>query len=403
MRYSFYFVVLSLLFISCHEKGHLEKINFKSEYKFSNDIETQVEKDTVPWKHQISAGEYASKGDYRNALRHWDLAVGTGEPNYEQHLSDSINTIHDRVHAKDYIIQKAKAHQIVIINEAHHSSHHRFFTRTLLQELFNNGYRYLGLEALGNGKYIDSLLNERNYPIQQTGWYIKEPQFGNLTREALKIGYILFPYETTTNANGKQREIDQATNIQQFIQQHQNEKILIHCGFDHALEGRHNAWEKAMAGRLQEFTGLDPLTINQVVYSEKSDSKFNHPLQKTIAPTGPTVLIDKNNEPFRFTRGNAWTDIAVFHSNTHYELNRPHWLFTNQNQKVHIELTGVDLYYPLMVMAFEAGEDINQAVPVDLYEVSDSENKCALGLKKGDYNIVITDGIESYKYQKSIN
>jgi hypothetical protein len=37
------------------------------------------------------------------------------------------------------------------------------------------------------------------------------------------------------------------------------------------------SWEKAMAGRLKEKTGIDPFTIDQVAYSEKGERKFLSP------------------------------------------------------------------------------------------------------------------------------
>jgi hypothetical protein len=44
-----------------------------------------------------------------------------------------------------------------------------------------------------------------------------------------------------------------------------------------------------------------------------------------------------------------------------------------------------------MVMAFEEKEDINNAVPVDLVEIPDPNDDCYLVLKKGKYQIVITN------------
>jgi len=154
----------------------------------------------------------------------------------------------------------------------------------------------LGLEALSNEEHLDSLQKIRKYPVQKTGYYITDPQFGNLVREAIEIGYTVFPYETNSGeANGKPREIDQARNIQKVIEARPSEKYLIYCGFDHALEGTHDYWERAMAGRLKEFTGIDPLTINQVLYSEKSNSKFNHPLLKALDIKVSTIILDKDN------------------------------------------------------------------------------------------------------------
>jgi hypothetical protein len=328
--------------------------------------------------------------------------MGTKEQNYTQHQIDSINQMYSRVKATDYIVEQSKKNQIIIINEAHHNSHHRTFTKSLLQHLYDNGYKNLGLEALTNNDSLNLALNKRKYPTQETGYYIRDPQFGNLVREALEIGYKLFAYEQTSGANGKPREIEQAKNIQKFMAQHPNEKVLIHCGFDHALEGEHKAWEKAMAGRLTEYTGINPLTINQVIYSEKSKPQYNHPLLKAFEIKESSVILDNDNNPLKYKRRNAWTDIAVFHPNTKYVDDRPDWLFKNDNKNIAIPLNNISLEFPVMILAFKKGEDINFAIPLDLTEVKQQTQSCNLGLSKGSYTIVVTNGKESIKFEHKV-
>ena len=380
----------------------VEKIDFKTEYKFSSEIEDKVEKDTVPWKHQFSASDYSTKGDYKNALIQWDLAMGTREKSYSKTQIDSINQKYIKIKAIDYIIEQSKKNEVVIINEAHHNSFHRVFTKSLLQKLYDNGYKNLGLEALGNGEYIDSTLNDRKYPILKTGHYIKDPQFGNLVREALEIGYELFAYENMGKGSGKPREIEQAKNIEKVINSKPNEKFLIHCGFDHALEGAHKYWGKAMAGRLTEYTRINPLTINQVLYSEKSKPEYNHPLLKALDIKESSIIIDKDNNPLKYERGEAYNDIAVFHPNTIYIDNRPNWLFKNDNKNVSILLDDIQIEFPVMVLAFKKGENIKLAVPVDITEVKNKTENCNLGLKKGNYNIIVTNGEESVKFEQNV-
>ncbi len=395
--------IILIGFSSCKEsKRVIEKIDFETEYKSSSEIKDRIAKDTVSWKYQLSASDYATKGDYKNALIQWDLAMETREKNFSETQVDSINLKYTKVNATDYIIEQAKKNQVVIINEAHHNSFHRVFTKSLLQKLFENGYKNLGLEALGNGEYLDSTLNSRKYPILKTGHYIKDPQFGNLVRDALEIGYNLFAYENMSKGNGKPREIEQAKNIKKVIDSKPNEKILIHCGFDHALEGTHKSWEKAMAGRLAEYTGINPLIINQIVYSEKSKPEFNHPLLKALNIKESSVVIDKDNNPLKYERGGAWTDIAVFHPNTEYLDSRPNWLFENGNENISITLTNIQIEFPVMVLAFKKGEDINLAVPIDITEVENKTENCNLGLKKGTYEIVITNGKQSIKFEQKV-
>lgn len=403
MKNTFYIFAIIILFTSCkEEKRVIEKINFEPEYMFSSEIENKVEKDTVPWKYQISASNYALKGDYKNALIQWDLAMGTREKNFSKSQIDSINQKYSKIKASEYIIEKAKENQVIIINEAHHNSFHRVFTKSLLQKLFENGYKNLGLEALKNNDSLISALNQRKYPIQKTGLCIKDPQFGNLVRDALEIGYILFAYENMGKGSGKPREIEQAKNIENVINSKPNEKFLIHCGYDHALEGNHSSWEKAMAGRLTEYTNINPLTINQVVYSEKSKPEYNHPLLKALDIKESSVIIDKDNKPLSYERGKAWTDIAVLHPNTKYIDDRPNWLFENGNKNVSISLTDIQIEFPIMVLAFKKGEDINLAVPIDITEVESKKDNCNLGLKKGVYEILVTNEKQSFKFEQKV-
>lgn len=407
--YSKIFVKLCLVcvvfigFWSCSEAPKkIETINFSTDYKFNAQILEKLEKDTLAWKYQISASDYATKGDYKNALLQWDLAMRGREQNYTKAQIDSLQALYSTVNAKNYIIAEAAKNQVVIINEAHHNSLHRAFTKSLLKDLYDLGYRYLGLEALGNGKDLDNGLNTRKYPIQKTGFYTKDPQFGDLIRVALEHGFTVFPYEQTGNANGKLREIAQAKNIQKIIENDPKAKFLIHCGFDHALEGTHRSWEKTMAGRLKEYTGIDPLTINQVMYSERGNLKYNHPMLKAFDIKESSILVDNNNQPFKHIRRKAWSDLAVFHPKTTYIADRPNWIFAHGNQRVTIDLKMIDIEFPVMILAYKKGEDLKASVPIDITEIKTKTSICALGLKKGNYEIVVTNGKQSVKFDEVV-
>ncbi|WP_420571117.1 hypothetical protein [Kordia sp.] len=399
----FFILVMFISIWSCTEASKtIKTIDFSSDYKFNSQIQQKVERDTVPWKYQISAADYATKGDYKNALLQWDLAMPQRERNYTASQIDSLQKLYSVANAHEFIIAEAAKHQIVIINEAHHNSMHRMFTKSLLKDLYDAGYRYLALEALANGNDTDTDLNTRNYPVQETGYYTKDPQFGNMIRTALVLGFTLVPYESTENVNGKEREIAQAKNLQKIIEKDPNGKLLIHCGFDHVLEGTHRSWEKAMAAQLKAYTGIDPLTIHQVLYSEKGNLKYNHPLLKTFDIKKPSVLLDNDKKPFQYTRRKAWTDIAVFHPNTSYTNNRPNWLFTNKNQKVNIDLKTLEIDFPVMILAYKKGEEIKTAIPVDITEIDTKTTDCVLGLEKGTYEIVVTNGKQSVKFDEVV-
>lgn len=402
---NFLAVIIILILVACDKQYRpLEKIDFENPYKFGSEIKAQLEKDTTSWKHQISAQSFANNTDYDNALKQWELAMNISEKEmFTKKQVDSINSIFRAENAVDYIVNQAKSHQVVIINEAHHNSMHRVFTKSLLQKLFDIGYINIGFETLGNGEYLDPMLMKRKYPVQKTGYYTKDPQFGDLVRTALDIGFNVFPYEQTNGSNGKPREIEQAKNIQKEIDKRPNEKFLIHCGFNHAFEGVHETWEKAMAGRLTEFTGIDPLTIDQVEFSEKSKPEFNKPILNALTIKEPSVLIDQNGKPFKYEIKERWTDLAVFHPITEFIDRRPNWLFQNDNQSVSIDLSDIDISFPIMVLAYKKGENIKDGVPIDLIEVEDKTGKTNLALRKGEYEIVITNpkGV-ARKFERSV-
>lgn len=290
-----------------------------------------------------------------------------------------------QVNAKDYIIERAKNAQIVIINEAHHMSKHRTFTKSLLEAMYENGYRYLGLEAL-----FDSTINERKFPVIKSGYYTKEPEFGNLISEALKMGFTLFSYEASEGKNGKNREIEQAENIQKFIETNPQGKVLIHCGYAHAFENEYPAWGKAMAGRLKENMNMDPLTIDQTMFLEKSAKDYNHLFIRLNNMKEPIVLIDENGNVFNGQSEIKQTDIVVIHPQTEYIDHRPDWLI-NGKEKYTIPHSKIKNYDSLIILAYRNHEFENDGIPADVIEITDNKKYRELYLLKGVYTIVIKD------------
>ena len=58
--------------------------------------------------------------------------------------------------------------------------------------------------------------------------------------------------------------------------------------------------------------------------------------------------------------------------------------------------------FPVMVLAYKKEEDINLAVPIDIVEVLNKKENCNLGLKNGVYEIVVTNGKESFKFEHKV-
>jgi len=364
-------------------------------YRFSRDILDQIDRDTTIFKYQMGATELSFSGYYEKVLKAWDRM---GIRDFKTTKDDSTYFVSSKkINAKDYIIEQSEKTQIIIINEAHHISKHRTFTKSLLNDLYNNGYRYIGLEAL-----FDTVINVRKFPVIESGYYIKEPEFGNLLSEALKIGYTIFGYEASMDKRGKDREIEQAANIQKFIDNNPEAKVIIHCGYDHVYENDYPAWGKAMAGRLKDITKIDPLTIDQKMFIESSDDKNNHLFIKMNDSKEPIVLLDNNELVFNGFGNVRQTDIVVLHPPTKYINNRPDWLLSGKEIyriPSHVIKNGMSV----LVLAYRENEFEQNGVPADIIEITDNNSVNELYLEKGVYTIVIKDKdyniIEKYNHE----
>ncbi len=371
-------LIIALLLLSYNSTAQkVEQV-----YKFSKHLEEELQKDTTPWKYQMGATNFSISGHYKNALETWNKN-GVRKTSTTEEDSLKFST-YKSLNARDIIIEKSKTEQIIIINEAHHNASHRTFTKSLLQGLYDNGYRYLGLEAL-----FDSSINTRKFPVMESGIYTREPEFGNMISAALKLGFIVFGYEASAGKNGKEREIEQAQNIKRFIDSNNNGKVLIHCGYAHVNENFYKPWEKAMAGRLKEFTGIDPYTINQETFSEKGSFETNPAFVNLNTSDEVKVLIDQDGQPFNGSSELKQTDLVVIHPVTRYKNNRPHWL---ANEKLSYTVPVKKIKNSnLLVMAYRQGEYEKNGIPADILEIKDQHSKNELFLAPGKYEIVLKD------------
>lgn len=351
-------------------------------YRFSKDVEASIEKDTVAWKYQVGAVQYSFIGDYKNVFTVWDRAVPARA--YVPTAFDSAYLKKAKtLNARDYIIKRSKEEQVLIINEAHHDPKHRTFTKSLLEGLYKNGYRYLGLEAIA-----DDSINQRKFAVKESGYYTVEPEFGNLIYEAKKIGFVIFNYEASKGKNGKEREIEQARNIERFMKANADGKYLIHCGFDHVYEKEVRTWEKAMAGRLKEYTNIDPFTVDQVKFSEKSKPEFGHYFLYATEEKQPFVLI-KEDEVFNGIKDPKQTDVVVVHPITDYKNERPVWLSWDRKEYFFSKDQLKNQSYPIQILAYRANEYEMGGIPSDIIEMKTAQDYKPLYLKNGTYKIVI--------------
>lgn len=370
-------------------------------YYFSDSILHQFAKDS---NTQSAAFLYSFIGEYRKALEFWDKTESDKLILNEIDKKKLLNYV--PTNAKKYIINQAKKERIVVINEAHHQPYHRFFTTQLLNDLYGIGYKYLFLEALTNPG--DTFLNSRKYPLINSGILTSDPIFGKLVREALKIGFKVLPYEAINNfkidsLGINHREIEQARNISKIFDLDSAAKILVHCGFDHAIKSELKGWGKAMAGRLYEYSGIEPFTIDQVTLSEHSSKNqllltdlqvndFENPIYKEINLNYSAVFLDSNGKAL--SRNNGYNAV-VYHPRTNYINGRQNWLFDEDRKPYFVKKMNVS--YPCLIFAYLADERLslqnsfNNPVPFDIIEIKNEYDLKPLSLAKGKYLIIIKD------------
>jgi len=386
-------LLLSSLLSSSLLFANAQNLPPASVYKFSSIIDSIFKQDSSPYKYDIAASDYLLIGEYQTSLKLFELINNKDRkiPNKEQTemiLKEFRKTLsgYKSISAKQYILQEAKKTSILIVNESHHKPLHRLFMESLLPELYLQGYTMIGMEAL----YNTETFRDKKYPLLNNGIYIKEPCFGNMIRAALDQGYTLFGYETKRNVNGKDREIDQAENIKKVIDQNPNKKMIIYCGYAHAQEdSTHNQWEFAMAERVKRLTGVNPLTIDQTELMEYATPEFDNFFRQTISLDYPAVFIDEKGNAFNRANPIGIYDAHVYHPDTKYINGRPDWLLTNNKKTVAIH-DRITIGFPCLVFAYKDGEDIEQAIPVDVIELKDKNDTKKLILYKNTrYKILI--------------
>jgi len=274
--------------------------------------------------------------------------------------------------SKENLLDKIKNEKLVIFNEAHHFPIHRYLVGKLLKEFYNQGFRYLGLEAL---KQNNSL--ERNgFPTLSDGFYVKEFNFSNLIREAKNIGFYVFGYDSFDN----DREYNQAKNIfEKTFQTDQNAKVLILCGYGHIDE---NQDKKRMANHFKTSFNIDPYTIEQASYRDKT-------------PTNTLFLLiseDNNMEC------DLYINNSLIIKNNCFELR---------------ESKDVDLKIPYSFSAKEPGiiliyekkefEGVSNPVPVFLEVVENNENNITTNLCNGNYVYIIKNQRNDVVYKNEFD
>jgi hypothetical protein len=305
----------------------------------------------------------------------------TGEaPSLDPALKQQFETATTK-EALPEIVRRARQTNIVMLNEAHNSPRDRAFGLQVARALRPLGYSVLAAEAFHNDADPEesatkmAALAKDRYPRVTSGFYIRDPVFGDFIRQSLALGYRPVAYEHVGRASSTEtreerinaREQGQAENlIRKIFAKDPKAKVLVFVGYSHLAEAPiGSARTEWMAARLKKMTGIDPLTIDQTTYSDAAMSEANKAYYGLIAHRvkRPSLLISGG----RALRGGPYkdaVDLQIVHPPTRYRNGRATWLHDMGRRPVEIPSNLLPRSGKRLIQAFIATE-AGDAVPVD--------------------------------------
>jgi hypothetical protein len=339
---------------------------------------------------QIRAQKEAELGNHAAALRYWDStrpahnAVGELPPGTRS------------IDALAHLTAVADTAQVIMINERHHAASDRLLTLNLLAPLYARGFRYLAAETF-SGR--DTTLTKRGYPQSGlTGNYIEEPVFGEVVREALRLGYTLVPYESSGRVadednltRQQRRDCGQAQNLRDRIfRQDPDAKVLVHAGFAHIQETVSPRFYP-MAVYFTEMTGIDPVTVDQTTLSERSVPEHEHPIYRATLRAGhvqndSTIL--QAPDGTLLTPAGFGTDLEVLTPRTTYTASRPDWMALG-GRRTPTEVSVPECAKQVCIVEVRVPDESADAVPLDRAE-ADRQATVQLFLPAGRAVEVVT-------------
>lgn len=297
------------------------------------------------------------------------------------------------VSAAEAIAALATQRRIVMINEAHHDAHTRVLTLELLPRLYAEGFRYLAIEALGSK---DPGLMRRGYATIASGSeYLHEPLYGEIVRQAIRLGYTLVPYDSNAQTVAE-REAEQASNIyRQVFARDPKARLLVHAGYAHIDKAPGGLGDgiEPMAMQLKQLSGLDPLSIDQTQFRDidpgTPDTGAYGALLGSFNPTQPIVLRSLADGGY-WSSNPARFDISVILPPSDTS-RRPHWLALHGQRESRLVNTNMCTGHLPCVVEAHYGNEPDDATAADRYAFMHDGMQNVLYLYPGKYRLRAAD------------
>lgn len=364
-------------------------------YQLLGDEKKFMQSFSTPQYYDLLSQCVSFVGDYSAALVYQRLADTTNltDVDYRQ-IAKSIQQLKNikNADAKRFISFIASNYKVIMLNEAYNKPLHRAFAYSLLDILYNRGFRYLAMEMLN--PMPDQELTKLTY---QTGHFATEPVAGELIRQALELGYKLVAYEDPLAEKHSPTERDsiQAANIARILKQDPDAKIFVYAGYGHIAEKSTTPDFVPMGMAFKRMTGVDPLSIDQTDMTEESNFSYGKAFYDAYIekfPLSSASIPLNNDEPVNVT-GTTLYDLTVIHPKTTYYYSRPTWLaLSNRRQPVSIKTTNRNIFLVQAYYQFESfGTKPGQVVPADQTYFSYGNGVYTLYLRRGLYILIFRD------------
>src|SRR5690606_18397772 len=292
--------------------------------------------------------------------------------------------------AKEFILNQTQNQDVVMFNENHMNPQNRIFFASMLEDFKKRGFEAIAFEALTeeDSAFVNGV------PTLKSGFYTPEPEFGNLLREAINLGFEIHSYESRIESDLKGmkqmnfRDSVQAENLKKIY--NKKKKLLVFAGHGHIEEKQRNEW-KTMAQRFYEITNVNPLTVEQAIFSDLGNASWRNNVRENIF--SPSVFINSENKGWTVSDG--FFDIQVFFpkNDNWYKENRIPFIF---EFKEGLQENIIQIY--------KSTDDISQnPVPVAIQEIFRNKNNEFYLPAKGDYELVVLTEYGQVVYQEKIS
>jgi hypothetical protein len=296
---------------------------------------------------------------------------------------DKVANVVDAAHA---ITNLAATQRIVMVNEAHHDAHDHVLVLTLLPRLRKLGYNYFAAEALVED---GASLSRRGYPVTTSGTeYLHEPLYGEIIREAIRLGYTLVAYDPTGPTTD--RDADQALNLyKRVFAKDPKARLFVLAGYAHIDKAKGELGNyMPMAMRLQQLTGLPSLSVDQTRFREVCPPQRNgvYPWMVSVYQPRAPIVLQQLGGTSLWSADPKLYDASVILPPPHGG-KRPDWLtLDGQRRSLRIDTALCAGKIPCVVEAHYANEPDN-AIAADRYTFLAPKETSHLYLFPGRYRL----------------